>query len=152
MGKRSRQDSVSSSEDTRSPTSREASVDVKIVHLDAGSALTEQPAVMKCSLPPHGPLTFASFEAYDVHYQKTHMNRCSECNKNFPDEHFLHLHIAENHDPISAAKRDQGEKMVGDFVSEALCVYLVNLPSISFNLTTKYFFRLESEVRCTDLV
>jgi hypothetical protein len=89
-------------------------VDVKIVHLDAGSALSEQPAVMKCSLPPHGPLTFASFEEYDVHYQKTHMNRCSECTKNFPDEHFLHLHIAENHDPISAAKRDQGEKTVGN--------------------------------------
>jgi hypothetical protein len=48
-----------------------------------------------------------------AHYQKTHMNRCSECQKNFPDEHFLHLHIAENHDPINASKRDKGEKTVG---------------------------------------
>ncbi|KAF2259911.1 hypothetical protein CC78DRAFT_536750 [Lojkania enalia] len=65
---------------------------------------------MKCSLPPHQPLAFASFDEYDVHYQKTHMNRCQECSKNFPSEHFLHLHIAENHDPINAAKRDRGEK------------------------------------------
>ncbi|KAH7066575.1 hypothetical protein BKA63DRAFT_123359 [Paraphoma chrysanthemicola] len=108
--KRSRQYSASSSEDSGTPYSREQSVDVKIVHLDAGSAIAEQPAVMRCSLPPHQPLSFDSFDAYDVHYQKTHMNRCSECQKNFPDEHFLHLHIAENHDPISAAKRDHGEK------------------------------------------
>ncbi|KAF2683674.1 hypothetical protein K458DRAFT_260054, partial [Lentithecium fluviatile CBS 122367] len=115
--KRSRHDSVSSSEDPQSPVSREQSVDVKIVHLDADSAVSDHPAVMKCSLPPHGPLTFASFEEYDVHYQKTHMNRCSECHKNFPDEHFLHLHIAENHDPINAAKRDQGEKTYACLVS-----------------------------------
>jgi hypothetical protein len=107
---------VSSSEDPRSPISREHPVDVKIVHLDAESAISDHPAVMKCSLPPHGPLTFASFEEYDVHYQKMHLHRCSECHKNFPDEHFLHLHITENHDPISAAKRDQGEKTVGLFL------------------------------------
>jgi hypothetical protein len=111
--KRSRRDSVSSSEDPSTPLSREQSVDVKIVHLDASSAVSDKPAVMRCSLPPHQTLTFASFEEYDVHYQKTHMNRCSECQKNFPDEHFLHLHIAENHDPINAAKRDRGEKTVG---------------------------------------
>lgn len=111
--KRSRSASCSASESpSRSPSfSREASADVKIVHLDAPAALsTHHTAVMKCSLPPHQPLSFASFEEYDVHYQKSHMNRCSECHKNFPDEHFLHLHIAENHDPISAAKRDRGEK------------------------------------------
>ncbi|KAF2715410.1 hypothetical protein K504DRAFT_457581 [Pleomassaria siparia CBS 279.74] len=66
---------------------------------------------MKCSLPPHQPLTFSSFDEYDVHYQKTHVNRCQECRKNFPDDHFLHLHITENHDPISAMKRERGEKI-----------------------------------------
>lgn len=110
--KRSHRDSVSS-EDSNTPFSREQSVDVKFVHLDVDSAVSDQPAVMRCSLPPHEPLSFDSFEAYDVHYQKTHMNRCAECQKNFPDEHFLYLHIAENHDPINAAKRDQGEKTVG---------------------------------------
>jgi hypothetical protein len=113
--KRARRHSASSSEESSTIFSREHSVDVKIVHLDSGSAVSERPAIMRCSLPPHQPLSFDSFEAYDVHYQKTHMNRCSECQKNFPDEHFLYLHIAENHDPINAAKRDNGEKTVGEY-------------------------------------
>lgn len=112
--KRSRSDSLSSSEAPSIPYSRAHSVEVKLVHLDAETAVSDdQPAVMKCSLPPHGPLTFTSFDDYDVHYQELHMNRCSDCYKNFPDQHFLGLHIAENHDPISAAKRDRGEKTVG---------------------------------------
>ena len=110
--KRSRSDSLSSeAESTLSARSREPSV--KIVHLD-GTAAPPATPVMKCSLPPHQPLTFKSFEDYDVHYQKTHVNRCQECRKNFPDEHFLHLHIAENHDPFFAAKKERGEKMVGE--------------------------------------
>ncbi|KAF1927196.1 uncharacterized protein M421DRAFT_422055 [Didymella exigua CBS 183.55] len=55
-------------------------------------------------------MAFASFDEYDVHYQKMHTNRCSECQKNFPDEHILHLHISENHDPFVAARRDKGEQ------------------------------------------
>ncbi|KAI4632693.1 hypothetical protein J4E80_000050 [Alternaria sp. BMP 0032] len=105
--KRSHRDS-SSSDST--PYSRETSADVKIVHLDTESAVSDEPIIMKCSLPPHEPLAFNSIEDHDVHYQQVHMNRCSECHKNFPDQHFLHLHIAEYHDPINAAKRDQGEK------------------------------------------
>ncbi|CAN9095369.1 unnamed protein product [Alternaria alternata] len=105
--KRSHRDS-SSSDST--PYSRETSVDIKIVHLDTESAISDEPTIMKCSLPPHEPLAFASIEDHDVHYQQVHMNRCSECHKNFPDQHYLHLHIAEYHDPINAAKRDQGEK------------------------------------------
>ncbi|CAO2652443.1 Nn.00g007260.m01.CDS01 [Neocucurbitaria sp. VM-36] len=111
--KRSHRDSVSSSEDSSTPYLCEQSVDSKIAHVDADSAISDQAAVMRCSLPPHEPLSFTSFEDYDVHYQKTHMNRCSECHKNFPDEHLLLLHIAEYHDPIVAGKRDQGEKTAG---------------------------------------
>jgi hypothetical protein len=118
--KRSRSDSLSSADLPPSPTSRAHSVEVKLVHLDAASAVSALPAVMKCSLPPHGPLTFTSFDAYDVHYQQTHMNRCSDCQRNFPDHHFLGLHIAENHDPISAARRDRGEKTVGE---PPLCIH-----------------------------
>ncbi|KAL5114337.1 hypothetical protein ACEQ8H_007774 [Pleosporales sp. CAS-2024a] len=114
--KRSRQASVSSSESS-TPCSREQSAEVKMVHLDAEAAMADLPAVMRCSLPPHEPLSFASFDAYDVHHQKMHMNRCCECHRNFPDEHFLHLHIAENHDPINASKRDKGEKTVGSFMN-----------------------------------
>ncbi|KAJ4373230.1 hypothetical protein N0V83_003523 [Neocucurbitaria cava] len=108
--KRSLRDSVSSSEDSSTPYLREQSVDSKVAHVDAESAVSDQAAVMRCSLPPHKPLSFTSFEDYEVHYQKTHVNRCSECQKNFPDDHLLLLHIAEYHDPIAAEKRDQGER------------------------------------------
>ena len=111
--KRSHRDSLPSSEDPSSPFPREASADIKLVQLDSHSAVCEQPAVMKCLLPPHEPLAFASIDEYDVHYRKTHMNRCSECQRNFPDEHILHLHIAENHDPFNAARRERGEQTVG---------------------------------------
>ncbi|KAF2271614.1 uncharacterized protein EI97DRAFT_462664 [Westerdykella ornata] len=108
--KRSRSNSFSSIDAPSSPSARESSVDVKIVHLDADSGLSAKTVAMKCSLPPHQPMTFGTFEEYDVHYQKVHTHRCSECHKNFPDEHFLHLHIEENHDPIKAALREKGEK------------------------------------------
>jgi hypothetical protein len=115
--KRSRSNSLSSTEALSSPSIREDTPDVKIVHLsmDADTTLSAKPTIMKCELSPHHPLEFDSFEDYDVHYQKTHLNRCTECGRNFPDEHILHLHIAEYHDPINAAKRDRGEKIVGDF-------------------------------------
>ena len=69
---------------------------------------------MKCSLPPHsGSLTFSTFEEYEVHYSKEHAYRCTACKKNLPTEHFLGLHISENHDPLNEARRAKGEKTVG---------------------------------------
>ena len=69
--------------------------------------------VMKCSLPPHQEtLEFSTFEEFEIHYAKSHANRCSECRRNFPTEHFLGLHIGENHDPLSEARRAKGEKTV----------------------------------------
>ena len=114
MAKRSREDfepSSPESETTGEPSATARSVihpsteqipssTSKFVHLgpESGEVPTTE---MRCSLPPHrGTLTFASFEEYDVHYAKTHTNRCLECRKNFPTEHFLNLHIEENHDPM----------------------------------------------------
>ena len=69
---------------------------------------------MRCSLPPHHEvLAFSTFADFEIHYSKDHANRCSECHKNFPTEHFLELHIGENHDPLSEARRAKGEKTVG---------------------------------------
>ena len=74
----------------------------------------QRKSVMKCSLPPHGvTLSFSTFEDFEVHYAKAHANRCSECHRNFPTEHFLTLHIEEYHDPLAAARRAKGEKTVG---------------------------------------
>ena len=70
-------------------------------------------AVMKCSLPPHAePVSFSTFEEFEIHYAKIHAYRCSDCRRNFPTEHFLELHIGENHDPLNEARRAKGEKTV----------------------------------------
>lgn len=80
----------------------------------SGENAVRQDSVMRCYLPPHPyGVSFSSFEAYEVHYQKCHVHRCTECYKNFPSDHYLNLHIAENHDPLNEAKRDKGEKTVG---------------------------------------
>lgn len=86
----------------------------KIVHLDHSSENGEaSTAVMKCSLSGHSQtLSFASFEDYETHYAQAHSNRCHECRKNFPTEHFLSLHIAENHDSLVAILREREEKTV----------------------------------------
>jgi hypothetical protein len=79
-------------------------------------------ATMRCALN-HKPLTFNTYEEYEVHYQQCHTNRCQQCHKNFPSAHFLELHIAESHDPITAARRDAGERTYACFVEgcEKVC-------------------------------
>lgn len=83
----------------------------------------EQVTIMRCSLEPHRPLSFSNYAEYETHYQQAHTNRCTECKKNFPTGHFLELHIAEDHDPIVASKRDAGEKTYACFVEgcEKVC-------------------------------
>lgn len=82
----------------------------KIAHLEQQTSMLE---VMKCTLPPHRTAyTFSNYEDYEVHYKQFHVNRCSECGKNFPSERFLNLHIEENHDPLMEAKKARGEKTV----------------------------------------
>ncbi|KAJ6185584.1 hypothetical protein N7519_006885 [Penicillium mononematosum] len=57
-------------------------------------------------------------EDYEVHYLQSHVNRCSECSKNFPTGHFLNIHIEENHDPLAAARRARGDKTYGCFIED----------------------------------
>ncbi|KAK6087913.1 Zinc finger protein 511 [Seiridium cupressi] len=83
----------------------------KIAELDE-SAIDDSTSsiTMKCSLPGHKePLVFKSYAEYEAHYIKTHTNRCTECRKNFPSEHFLNLHIEECHDAFAAVLREKGE-------------------------------------------
>ena len=128
MAKRSREDfAPSSPEDSKATGELESpalSVDYpnpiasssapsKIIHLDTESGEARLVTEMRCSLPPHRQtLSFPSYDDYEVHYAKTHVNRCIECRKNFPTEHFLNLHIEENHDALVSVKRERGEKTV----------------------------------------
>lgn len=89
----------------------------KIPHLDTEGGEASDLEVMRCSLPPHREtLSFATFEDYEVHYSQAHVNRCLECRRNLPTEHFLNLHIEENHDSLVAARRSRGERTVGQRV------------------------------------
>jgi len=86
---------------------------VKRLQLDGSSSdssAAEQS--IQCVLPPHPEMTFATYNAYEVHYEQHHLHRCTECHKNFPSDHYMQLHIAENHDPIIAVRRERGERTV----------------------------------------
>ncbi len=58
-------------------------------------------------------MDFPSYDAYEAHYAKEHLNRCIECRRNFPSPLYLSLHGDEWHDPFVAVKRDKGEHTVG---------------------------------------
>ncbi|KAF7719609.1 Zinc finger C2H2 type domain-containing protein [Penicillium ucsense] len=100
----------STTSETKLPSDRS-----KLLHRDTVPFVE----VMHCTLPPHREtVSFASYEDYEVHYQQTHVNRCSQCSKNFPTAHFLNLHIEENHDPLAAARRARGEKTYRCFIED----------------------------------
>jgi len=94
---------------------------------------------MKCSLPPHPTLSFPTFSDFETHYAQAHTNRCSSCHKNFPTEHFLSLHISENHDPLEEARRAKGEKTYRCFVDG--CDKVCSAPlKRRMHLTDKHMF------------
>jgi len=108
MAKRSREDDNTSLE----AEVREHRETQKYALIDDETASNKR-AIMTCSLPPHNEtISFYSYNDYEVHYKQNHCNRCLDCQKNLPTEHFLILHIAENHDPLNQAKRARGEKTV----------------------------------------
>ncbi|RMY07450.1 hypothetical protein D0868_05344 [Hortaea werneckii] len=120
MAKRLREGSVSSSEDalpaaafSRSPSVEATSHPQKYASLEPADRPV---SVMQCHLPPHKPLSFQGYDEYEAHYQQAHTNRCMDCKGNFPSTHLLELHLAENHDPIIAARREKGEKTYDCFV------------------------------------
>ena len=124
MAKRSREDDELSESDTTTDTAVAVThftstnpASSKIQQLDSDSPDSSGEALqeiqMKCSLPPHKEtLSFPDLESFEVHYRKTHLNRCMECRKNLPTDHFLNLHIEENHDAIVSIRKERGEKTV----------------------------------------
>ena len=120
MAKRSRSEDESVIDEdgvapgSRSPDEEHFAHTPKYVEMEDISSAT----AMRCILPPHKSLSFATYGDYETHYQQAHTNRCSECRKNFPTSHFLELHIAELHDPIVATRRDKGEKTYACYVED----------------------------------
>ncbi|GKZ81528.1 hypothetical protein AnigIFM56816_006049 [Aspergillus niger] len=122
MSKRSRSTSPSPSPSPSPHSSPCSSLSnrPKIPSLDpTATTTTPNQEVMHCSLPPHREtISFTSYEDYEVHYRQAHVNRCSQCGKNFPTERFLNLHIEENHDALVATRRERGEKTYACFVED----------------------------------
>ena len=118
MAKRSRDVSVSSTGEDASGSDGEAAMSpAKLVEVD--EAVSSPVSLMHCDLPPHKEtLSFATYEEYEIHYAKSHTNRCSSCGKNFPTTHFLNLHIEENHNPLREVLAARGEKTFGCFVED----------------------------------
>lgn len=85
----------------------------KFVDIDQDALGEESTLSIKCSMPPHKTaLSFRTYEEYETHYNKTHVNRCLECGRNLPSDHLLSVHIEECHDAFVAVRRDRGEQTV----------------------------------------
>lgn len=96
----------SDSEDAGAPAA-------KLIDLEQDASGDQSTLSIKCSMPPHKPgLSFKTYDEYETHYNKTHVNRCLECGKNLPSGHLLNVHIEECHDVFVAVKRDRGEHTV----------------------------------------
>ncbi len=83
----------------------------KIAELDASAEPPQAGLAMACLLHKE-KLVFATYQDYEAHYNKVHVNRCFECKSNFPSPHLLGVHIEDCHDPLVALKRDRGEHTV----------------------------------------
>ncbi|KAI4265845.1 MAG: hypothetical protein L6R38_009145 [Xanthoria sp. 2 TBL-2021] len=152
MAKRSREDSPpagtvdspstssSPSNATRSPSPNPLDGPRSTKFLQVSDEPARASIAMKCSLAPHPEtITFTTFEEFEVHYAQIHTNRCSECRKNFPTEHFLGLHISENHDPLVAARKAKEEKTYRCFVED--CNKVCSTPQKRrMHLQAKHFF------------
>ncbi|KEQ93932.1 hypothetical protein AUEXF2481DRAFT_31004 [Aureobasidium subglaciale EXF-2481] len=117
MSKRTRQDSSDDCHRSSSPVDESSLPPGKYAQLDHSTA-PDASTFITCMLPPHDPVNFSTYHDYEAHYHKTHVNRCLDCGKNFPTDHFLSLHIAERHDAINLVKRDRGDKIYRCFVED----------------------------------
>ncbi|KAI0145727.1 hypothetical protein F4776DRAFT_607689 [Hypoxylon sp. NC0597] len=110
--------SLPESEVSSEKTSDGASPPTKIAELDKCAVEDDNESfTMRCSLPPHRDvLSFKTYAEYEAHHNRTHTNRCIECDKNFPSEHLLNVHIEECHDVFAAVKRERGEHTYSCFV------------------------------------
>lgn len=116
MSKRSRDASEDISSGSEAGEQQETSS--KYAHVEPPtSQCKKSESAIRCSLPPHArPYSFSTYHDFDNHIRKVHTNRCATCNKNFPSNHYLNLHIAEVHDSLAEAKRARGDKTFGCFV------------------------------------
>ncbi|CAG8446313.1 12535_t:CDS:2 [Funneliformis mosseae] len=67
-----------------------------------------------CCLPPwcnKNPIMFYTALDYETHYNTSHRHFCQECDKVFPSERWLNLHLTEFHDIMTLMRKEKGEKI-----------------------------------------
>ncbi|EPE06147.1 zinc finger protein [Ophiostoma piceae UAMH 11346] len=96
---------------TEQPRAKIASLSHDPNAVDNGSETT----AMTCLLHREH-IDFPTYESYEMHYNKEHLNRCIECRRNFPSPMYLSLHGDEWHNPFVAVKREKGEHTYACFV------------------------------------
>lgn len=81
-------------------------------------------ASIECSLPPclYVRPRFSNSEEYELHVLTLHSFICKECNKRFPSEKILEIHIDENHNPFFVIQREKGHKIYQCFDCEKKCM------------------------------
>ena len=68
--------------------------------------------------------TFTSPMGYNRHFDAVHRFRCQHCNRNFPCDFLLGLHVAENHDSFFKAQVTRGIAVYRCFVAGCACVFV----------------------------
>ena len=76
---------------------------------DEEEYLHEDYAPFQC-LAPGCQATFTQLLDSEAHYATKHRHSCSVCNKSLPSNHFLEIHIMENHDSFFQV-RNQAQKV-----------------------------------------
>ncbi|EWC45601.1 hypothetical protein DRE_05162 [Drechslerella stenobrocha 248] len=84
----------------------------------ATTAATDARHTITCTLPSCPQREHATTEAYETHYGKHHINRCTDCAKNFPTARILECHIRENHDMFAVLALERGEKIYACFIED----------------------------------
>jgi hypothetical protein len=88
----------------------------KIYNIDSNQVNVEEDgSCLVCMLPPCNkrPTRFRTNDEFETHYYQLHCMNCSQCGRMFPSEHILNLHITENHDSFSQARKARGDKIYG---------------------------------------
>ncbi|EGW30350.1 uncharacterized protein SPAPADRAFT_143393 [Spathaspora passalidarum NRRL Y-27907] len=60
-----------------------------------------------CTLPPCDE-KFQNYNEYEHHIITFHDNVCTTCHRNFPNDHYLNLHIDEYHNPFIQISHERG--------------------------------------------
>ncbi|RHZ47456.1 hypothetical protein Glove_579g18 [Diversispora epigaea] len=102
-------------------------IPTQIAKEELGRLVNRKPII--CRLQPwcrRNPIEFPSTASYEAHYNNSHKHVCMQCNKVFPSERWLKLHLMEFHDVFFRIKKEKGVRMYECYVEG--CQKLFYLP------------------------